>query len=119
MVLHKQFNGGVGTFGSGSLCRDRPGEVEGVLLLGCTMYIQKHLVQTTQRVTAAQGTPTDFPVVNFDVHCVKTIVVIFHWLVETFDQVTTFCNSTPEAQPAPRVHSSNLQRVSNFCVTCY
>ena len=60
----------------GSLCEDRPGEVEAVLALVCTMCIQKH-TWSQQRSHAGHLTPTDFHValkcadVEFDIYCVK------------------------------------------------
>ena len=53
--------GGVESFGSDSLCRDRPGEVEGVLPLDCTVYIQEHTWPGLHG-HAGQLTLTDFHV---------------------------------------------------------
>ena len=93
-----------------ALCEDRRGCI--TRSIGLNVHSETHVVPTTQPRRALD--PQIFHValecadVEFDVDCVKkgTVVVSFYWLVGTFSQVTAFCTNTPEAQPAPRVHSS-------------
>ena len=91
-----------------ALCEDRRGCI--TRSIGLNVHSETHVVPTTQPRRALD--PQIFHValecadVEFDVDCVKKGSGKFLLASEPFIQVTAFCTNTPEAQPAPRVHSS-------------